>query len=484
VGTGHAQDALARAVRRVATAGRNTALQHGHHRRHLALLSVVLLVSVFGYVLIEPRTVRVHADGQEVVVQTRTSSDEAVLRMAGVGIGPGDRVTALNGPASRVLQVERARPVTLQADGFTYHMLTHAETIDQLLAEADVAFHDRDSVLHNGSLVSVNSPVDPPNLFASLSPFPSTLDRNIEVRRAVPFTIVEDGREKLTTSSRPTVAMALREAGVQLGPGDAVTPDIGAELEADMRIEVRHASAVTIALPSGHDVLYTLAETVAAALDEAGVVLPSGAYVDPPLDTPVTDGMRVRVVQLSASSDVEYEYIESDTVYRGDPSLAPGETRTVAGHDGVYVRRYSITYVNGEEVGRELAEEYFDPEPADTVVYYSTQSRTQAPPPPAEVASGRVLRVYATWYNPASAGRAPTDPLYGVTATGVQVTYGIVAVDPNVIPLGTRMYIPGYGYGVAADTGGAVKGYIIDLGFPDGVEVDWRTGWVDIYILD
>ena len=45
------------------------------------------------------------------------------------------------------------------------------------------------------------------------------------------------------------------------------------------------------------------------------------------------------------------------------------------------------------------------------------------------------------------------------------------------------MFIPGYGYAVAADTGGAVKGYIIDLGFPDGVAVDWRSKWLDIYIL-
>ena len=87
------------------------------------------------------------------------------------------------------------------------------------------------------------------------------------------------------------------------------------------------------------------------------------------------------------------------------------------------------------------------------------------------------------YYTPASAGRPPSDPSYGRTATGVLVTYGVVAVDPNVIPLGTRMFIPGYGYGVAADTGGAVKGYIIDLGYPDGVAVDWRPRWLDICIV-
>jgi len=56
-------------------------------------------------------------------------------------------------------------------------------------------------------------------------------------------------------------------------------------------------------------------------------------------------------------------------------------------------------------------------------------------------------------------------------------------VDPSVIPLGTRMYIPGYGYGTAEDTGGAVIGNIIDLGYGPNDVQDWRSGWLDICIL-
>jgi 3D (Asp-Asp-Asp) domain-containing protein len=193
--------------------------------------------------------------------------------------------------------------------------------------------------------------------------------------------------------------------------------------------------------------------------------------------------MSVRVVQLSATSDVEREFIESDTVYRSDPSLGPGQTRTVQGHDGVLIRRYDVAYVNGEEAQRVLVDEYYEPEPQDTVIYYPVQSGRDVSTPP-DGSAVRALRVYATWYNAASSGRAASDPSYGRTATGVTVTYGIVAVDPNIIPLGTKMFIPGYGYGVAADTGGAVKGYIIDLGYPDGVAVDWQSRWLDIYILE
>jgi 3D (Asp-Asp-Asp) domain-containing protein len=84
------------------------------------------------------------------------------------------------------------------------------------------------------------------------------------------------------------------------------------------------------------------------------------------------------------------------------------------------------------------------------------QSHTTAPAEPQPVASASgAITVTATGYS-----------LPGHTSTGLPVGYGVVAVDPAVIPLGTRLTIPGYGEGVAADTGSAVAGYTIDLWFP------------------
>jgi len=93
------------------------------------------------------------------------------------------------------------------------------------------------------------------------------------------------------------------------------------------------------------------------------------------------------------------------------------------------------------------------------------QPRPAPPPPPAPPVaptpiqpasgSGKQLTVVATAYS-----------LHGGTASGLPTGPGVVAVDPTVIPLGTRMYIPGYGPGIAADTGTAIKGLRIDLWFP------------------
>lgn len=84
----------------------------------------------------------------------------------------------------------------------------------------------------------------------------------------------------------------------------------------------------------------------------------------------------------------------------------------------------------------------------------SIQGRSPAPPAPVTATPGTIT-VTATGYS-----------LGGHTSTGLPVGFGVVAVDPAVIPLGTRLSIPGYGEGVAADTGGAVSGYAIDLWFP------------------
>jgi 3D (Asp-Asp-Asp) domain-containing protein len=91
--------------------------------------------------------------------------------------------------------------------------------------------------------------------------------------------------------------------------------------------------------------------------------------------------------------------------------------------------------------------------PPDTVAPAPAPAPAPAQPPASP--SGRTLTVSSTGYS-----------LPGHTATGIPVGWGVVAVDPSVIRLGSRMTIPGYGEGVAADTGSAVRGATIDLWFP------------------
>jgi 3D (Asp-Asp-Asp) domain-containing protein len=149
------------------------------------------------------------------------------------------------------------------------------------------------------------------------------------------------------------------------------------------------------------------------------------------------------------------------------------------GVDGLVRREYAVVYENGEAVNWELVSETTVP-PTHRIVGQGTMVVAPAPapsPPRSDPQCVQTMRVWATWYTAASAGGS------GRTATGTAVHKGTVAVDPRVIPLGTRMYIPGYGNGVAEDTGGAIIGNIIDLGYGPNDVKDWSSRYVDICIL-
>ena len=94
----------------------------------------------------------------------------------------------------------------------------------------------------------------------------------------------------------------------------------------------------------------------------------------------------------------------------------------------------------------------------------------------------RKIRAYATSYSAATSGTPKTAKWYGVTATGLPMRKGVVAVDPSVISLGTKLYVAGYGVGLAADTGGGVRGKWVDLGYDDDNLQGWWW-WVDVYLL-
>ena len=90
-----------------------------------------------------------------------------------------------------------------------------------------------------------------------------------------------------------------------------------------------------------------------------------------------------------------------------------------------------------------------------------------------------VMAMEATAYLPGDGDGA------GITAMGIPATYGVVAVDPGIIPLGSRVYIPGYGEAIAADTGGAIYGYRIDLCMESYAEaMNFGRRVVTVYVLD
>ena len=171
-------------------------------------------------------------------------------------------------------------------------------------------------------------------------------------------------------------------------------------------------------------------------------------------------------------------------VEKPDPTLPAGER--VVEREGVPGKRlkvFRVLVVKGEEGSRVLKADKVTVRPVDGLVRVGTKVAVKAVPVSSKAAppvSGRKLRVESTAYAPNhGVGVGST------TATGAKAGYGVVAVDPRVIPLGSRLYIPVYGYGVAAETGGAIQGARVDVCFDTVAEcLSWGRRTVTITILD
>jgi uncharacterized protein YabE (DUF348 family)/3D (Asp-Asp-Asp) domain-containing protein len=297
----------------------------------------------------------------------------------------------------------------------------------------------------------------------------------------VTFSVHQDGLTTSYSSALATVGEALAEAGVTVGPSDVVYPGQNSAMTPGLHVFVDHAITVNLIVGGEEEAVQTQAATVGELLEEQQVDVQDSDKLSKKVSTRLRDGMTIRVTTIREAVEYIDEPIPFRTVYTHDSALNRGEQAVrQAGKMGHLTKEYLVRRVDGQETKSELLSETLTA-PVDRIVAIGTRvpPATQFSAGPGEEIScaGGTLRVWATWYTAASAGGS------GITRTGTGVYKGIIAVDPTVIPLGTQMYVPGYGFGIAADTGGAIKGNKIDLGYGANDVKDWHTGYADICII-
>nr|WP_300091959.1 3D domain-containing protein [Sedimentibacter sp.] len=191
--------------------------------------------------------------------------------------------------------------------------------------------------------------------------------------------------------------------------------------------------------------------------------------------------------------DIDRSNVEHETkIVYNDEKYVDYEKVVQEGSDGMKKSVYQESYVDGKLISKSLEEEIVYIEPVEEIVEVGTKEYV--------VATSRggfrfeqELDMVATAYDLSyeSTGKYPDDPEYGITASGTKAQPGTVAVDPSVIPLGTKLYIastdgsPDYGLATALDTGGAINGYRIDLFMEDGTDAhNFGIRQVKVYILE
>jgi 3D (Asp-Asp-Asp) domain-containing protein len=281
------------------------------------------------------------------------------------------------------------------------------------------------------------------------------------------------------------VADALGSAGIALLPADLTEPGLTAQITNGEHLRIRRATPVTIAADGARHDVRTQQTTVADALREQGLALGPADKVEPPLASPLKAGLPIQVIRVKEAVATLEDVIAYETRYVADAEMEMGTQTTVQpGAPGLRKRDVTIGYEDGREVRRLVTREWVEREPQTAEIHYGTNVvyRTLA------TAGGtqqywKTMRVWATWYSPANAGKPRSSPGYGRTALGYEARKGVMAVDPRVIPLNSHVYVPGYGVAVAGDTGGGVRGNVIDLAFGDDEEQDWISRYIDIYFL-
>ena len=447
--------------------------------RLLTLLAIALgLLLVTGALLLfrslrEPHLIDV--DGKELVLRGRYASVAEVVEAAEIALRPEDYVRpslASTPPDKGPITVHHASPVEVEIDGQLSTVWSHQTSLASFLAENNLE-------LKPTSRISIDGGELPPASIDS-----AQLGRSVSISNQTEVFIDDDQNTLSFYTFATTVGQALIEAGIDIYSTDRVHPALNAWLQTGETIVVKRATPVTVRL-DGHALdARTKHTSVAETLAEVGVGLIGRDDSWPPLDQPIGDSHEIEIRRGNTA------YQETETPLPFASRLQPLDTLEIdqrslvaPGSAGVLSQLTRIERVGTQTFSQTLVGEWVSQPPADEIVGYGTNVVVRSvETPDGQLSYWRMVRMRVTAYTAADAGRPPSHPGYGITASGRPAGYGVVAIDPEVVPFRSQVYVPGYGVAFAGDTGGGVKGRWIDLGYDDGQIEAWN-GYVDVYYL-
>ena len=354
-------------------------------------------------------------------------------------------------------QPQIAPRVQLFVDGQVRNIAAGDLIPQNMLENAAIPFTPTDRVLINGIPVPIDQPLQ------------AQARLDIQIRRAVPVTLIAPSGQMTITTSAFTVGEALHEAGVSLFVSDRVEPPAQAPITSGMTITIHPGQDVIINAAGQSIRLRSAAETVGQLLAEAGMPLMGLDYSSPSENEGLPVDGQIQIVRVTESITSSYKIIPYETELTVTTELQPPAQDVLdPGETGISLARTRIRYEDGMEVARSSKAKASSGcrAPAWFVVRFGRQRKCMPP-----------------HIRPAIQGASTC--YYG-TSSGIPVAHGVVAMirDWYLALKGTRVYIPGYGTAVVADVGGGFPDgrAWIDLGYSDSDYVGWSQ-WVTVYFL-
>lgn len=290
-----------------------------------------------------------------------------------------------------------------------------------------------------------------------------------------------NGETKEVVSYKSTVKDILEQNNIKIEPKDKIEPNVDTKVKNGQEIYIKRAVGLEVLVDGKNLKIKSGEKSVKDMLKEEGIKLSDLDKVNPSKDEEIKSGMKVAVTRVSMKQVKEEKPIDFETVTQKDDTMGSDEKQVIQqGAAGSKEVTSNITYEDGKEVARNIVCEVVKSEPVKAIVKVGTLGVVNANRGSRAVYKNKIS---------ANATAYTADLNFGITASGARVKrnvngYSSIAVDPRVIPLGTKLYVEGYGYGIAEDTGGAIKGNRIDLFFASESEcVNWGVRGVDVYIL-
>ncbi|EDT73613.1 3D domain-containing protein [Clostridium butyricum] len=298
------------------------------------------------------------------------------------------------------------------------------------------------------------------------------------------LTISIDGKEETFVTYKGTVQDVLQDKNIAVGVKDKVQPSLESKVSEKETIKIKSAipveitaNGVQLEVQSADGTIGEMLKNEEEALQEYGIKFNEDIdEVSPSLDSQIEDNMRVQIVNVEKKELVQNEPINFETIVEKDENLDKSVSKVKSeGVNGEKEVTYEVLYRDGVETSRNVTSTKTITEPKNEIVIKGT-GQVYASRGGESINYKEKLNCVATAYSgdrTTATGRSPVRNPGGMST---------IAVDPSFIPLGSKVYVEGYGYAIAADTGGAIKGNIIDL-FLNSSSECWSWGRRPVTVL-
>lgn len=289
------------------------------------------------------------------------------------------------------------------------------------------------------------------------------------------YILSDEGVNYQVVSLTPlSIEEIISSAKVSIRPEDEILPEQSALLTSGI-VTIKRSKPVLTEIDGAVNTLYTTAQTVKDFLKEKNISLKEKDYISVALDEDLKSINKITIKQYIEREKIVKEPIQYKTIYEYDNMVAKSLIfKKQEGKNGILEKHFKEIYFGGIKTEEAFMFDKTAKAPINEIYVVG-----KAQPPSKYVKS---FMVVSTAYSPTF---AETDGDPWTTASGLESGFGVIAVDPKVIPIGSLVYVDGYGYAVAGDTGGAIKGDKIDVFFYSTRDsVKWGVKKVKIYILE